>query len=137
LTYVIRTTGNPLGVLGYVRQTVRSLDPNLPIADVQTLEKVMANALAQARFTTTLLGLFAALALTLASIGIYGVISLLVSRRRQEIGIRIALGARPRSILGMVVRRGMLLAVTGVAVGLAGALALGSVLNSMLFGVTR
>jgi putative ABC transport system permease protein len=137
LTYVVRTTGNPLGVLGYVRQTVRSLDPNLPIADVQTLDTVMANSLAQARFTTTLLGLFAALALTLASIGIYGVIALLVSRRRQEIGIRIALGAKPRSILAMVVRRGMALAAAGVALGLAGALALGSVLNSMLFGVTR
>ena len=137
LTYVIRTTGDPLGVLGYVRQTVRSMDSNLPIADVQTLEQVMANSLSQARFTTTLLGLFAALALTLASIGIYGVIALLVSRRRQEIGIRMALGARPRSILAMVVRRGMLLAASGVAIGLAGALALGSVLNSMLFGVTR
>ncbi len=137
LTYVIRTTGNPLGVLGYVRQTVRSLDPNLPIADVQTLETVMANSLSQAKFTTSLLGLFAGLALTLASIGIYGVIALLVSRRRQEIGIRIALGARPRSILAMVVRRGMVLAGTGVAIGLAGALALGSVLNSMLFRVTR
>jgi putative ABC transport system permease protein len=137
LTYVIRTSGDPLGVLGYLRQTVRSLDPTLPIADVQTLEKVMANSLSQARFTTTLLGLFAALALTLASIGIYGVIALLVSRRRQEIGIRMALGARPRSILAMVVRRGMLLAATGVAIGLLGAVALGSVLNSMLFGVSR
>ena len=137
LTYVIRTSGDPLGVLGYVRQTVRSLDPDLPLADVQTLEKVMANSLAQPRFTTTLLGLFAALALTLASIGIYGVIALLVSRRRQEIGIRMALGAKPNSILGMVVRRGMSLAGVGVAIGLAGALALGSVLNSMLYGVTR
>jgi putative ABC transport system permease protein len=137
LTYVIRTSGDPLGVLGYVRQTVRSLDPDLPIADIQTLEKVMANSLSQARFTTTLLGLFAALALTLASIGIYGVIALLVSRRRQEIGVRIALGAKPTSILSMVVRRGMTLAAVGVAIGLAGAVALGSVLNSMLYGVTR
>lgn len=137
LTYVIRTTGDPLGVLGYVRQTVRSLDPNLPIADVQTLEKVMANSLSQARFTTILLGLFAALALTLASIGIYGVIALLVSRRRQEIGIRVALGAKPGSILGMVVRRGMVLAATGVVIGLIGAVAIGSVLNSMLYGVSR
>ena len=137
LTYVIRTTGDPLGVLGYVRQTVRALDPNLPIADIQTLERVMANSLSQARFTTALLGLFAALALVLASIGIYGVIALLVSRRRQEIGIRMALGAKPGSILAMVVRRGMVLAATGVAIGLLGALALGSVLNSMLYGVTR
>jgi predicted permease len=137
LTYVIRTSGDPIGVLGYVRQTVRSLDPNLPVADVQTLEKVMANSLSQARFTTTLLGLFAALALTLASIGIYGVIALLVSRRRQEIGIRMALGAKPASILAMVVRRGMILAAAGVAIGLGGAIALGSVLNSMLYGVTR
>jgi putative ABC transport system permease protein len=137
MTYVIRTSGAPLGVVGYVRQAVRSLDPNLPVADIQTLEQVMANSLAQARFTTTLLGLFAALALTLASIGIYGVLALLVSRRRQEIGIRVALGAKPGSILGMVVRRGMMLAATGVAIGLIGAVAIGSVLNSMLYGVSR
>ena len=137
MTFVLRTTGDPLAVLGYVRQTVRSMDPNLPLADVRTLARVADDSLSQARFTTMLLGLFAALALTLAAIGIYGVISLLVTRRRQEIGIRIALGARPGSILNMVVRRGMTLAGTGVLLGLGGALMLTRVLTSLLYGVTR
>jgi putative ABC transport system permease protein len=116
---------------------VRTLDPNLPLADVRTLERVTDDSLSQPRFTTLLLGLFAGLALTLATIGIYGVISLLVTRRRQEIGIRIALGARPRSIVGMVLKRGMVLAGIGVAAGLVGALLLTRVLSSLLYGVTR
>ena len=137
MTFVLRTAGDPLAVLGYVRQTVRLMDPNLPLADVQTLARVADNSLSQARFTTMLLGLFAALALALATIGIYGVISLLVTRRRQEIGIRIALGARPGSILSMVVRRGMTLAGVGVLLGLAGALMMTRALTSLLYGVTR
>src|SRR6185503_16061657 len=137
MTFVIRTSDDPLAVLGYVRQLVRGTDADLPIADVRTLERVASDSLSQARFTTMLLGLFAALALSLATIGIYGVISLLVTRRRQEIGIRIALGAKPASILRMVVKRGMALAGVGVIVGLAAALALTSVLTSLLYGVTR
>jgi putative ABC transport system permease protein len=137
MTFVIRTAGDPLAALNYTRRTIRALDPNLPIADVRTLANVTDDSLSQARFTTVLLGLFAALALTLATIGIYGVISLLVTRRRQEIGIRIALGARPGSILSMVMRRGMTLAAIGVVLGLAAALALTRVLTSLLYGVTR
>ena len=137
MTFVLRTSGDPLAVLGYVRRTVRSFDPNLPLADIQTLERVADDSLSQARFTTTLLALFAALALTLATIGIYGVISLLVTRRRQEIGIRIALGARPVSILTMVVRRGMTLVGVGVLLGLVGAVLLTRVLTSLLYGVSR
>ena len=137
MTFVIRTAGDPMAVLAYVRELVRSMDPNLPLADVRTLERVADDSLAQARFTTLLLALFAALALTLASIGIYGVISLLVTRRRQEIGIRMALGAKPASILGMMMRRGMVLAGIGVALGLAGAVLLTKVLTSLLYGITR
>jgi putative ABC transport system permease protein len=137
MTYVIRTTGDPRAVLGYVRQTVRSMNPDLPLADVRTLDNVADDAVAQARFTTTLLGMFAALALTLATIGIYGVISLLVTRRRQEIGIRIALGARPRSIVSMVIKRGMVLAAIGVTLGVVGAALLTRMLTSLLYGVTR
>jgi putative ABC transport system permease protein len=120
-----------------VREAVRSLDPSMPIAELRTLERVADNSVAQQRFTTLLLTLFALLALTLATIGIYGVISLLVTRRRQEIGIRLALGARPATILGMVIRRGMALAGLGVLAGILGAFALTSVLTSMLYGVTR
>jgi putative ABC transport system permease protein len=136
MTFVLRTAGDPLAALGYVKQAVRSLDPNVPVADVRTLEAVASASLAQARFTTTLLGLFAGLALTLATIGIYGVISLLVTRRRQEIGIRIALGARRTSIVGMVLQRGLALAGAGVVVGLGAALLLARVLQSLLYGVS-
>jgi len=98
---------------------------------------VTGDALSQARFTTLLLGLFAGLALTLATIGIYGVISLLVARRRREIGIRMALGARPASILGMVVGRGMTLTAFGVVTGMVAAVALTRVVANLLYGVTR
>ena len=137
MTFVLRSAGDPLALLGHVRQVVRSIDPNLPLSDVRTLENVADEALAQPRFTTQLLTLFAILALTLAAIGIYGVISLLVTRRRQEIGIRVALGARRGSIVGMVLRRGMALAVVGVVLGVAGAVMLTGVLSTMLYGVTR
>ncbi len=137
LTFVIRTAGDPLAVLGYARDALRSLDPNLPLADVRTLAGVANDSLSQPRFTTMLLTLFAALALALATIGIYGVVSLLVARRRQEIGIRMALGAKRIAILGMVVRRGMALAGVGVLIGLGGALVLTRLLTSMLYGVTR
>jgi putative ABC transport system permease protein len=137
MTFVLRTHGDPLAVLGHVREAVRSIDPNLPLAEVRTLEQVTGDALSQARFTTLLLGLFAGLALTLATIGIYGVISLLVARRRREIGIRIALGARPMWILGMVVGRGMTLTAFGVVAGLVAAVALTRVVANLLYGVTR
>ncbi|HYC50526.1 MAG TPA: ABC transporter permease [Gemmatimonadaceae bacterium] len=136
LTFVLRTNGDPLALLPHVRNAVRAFDPNLPLADVRTLESVADESVAQQRFTTLLLGLFAALALTLATIGIYGVISLLVSRRRQEIGIRIALGARRTVILGMVIRRGMALAGLGVMGGLAAAAVLSRVVANMLYGVS-
>jgi len=104
---------------------------------VRTLEQVTGDALSQARFTTLLLGQFAGLALTLATIGIYGLISLLVARRRREIGIRIALGARPAWILGMVVGRGMTLTAVGVVAGMVAAVALSRVVANLLHGVTR
>jgi putative ABC transport system permease protein len=143
MSFVVRTgsaggrASDPLALVRHLRRTVRALDPNIPVADVRTLKRVADDSLAEPRFTTTLLGLFAVLALTLATIGIYGVISLLVTRRRQEIGIRMALGARRGSILRMVVRRGMVLAAVGLAIGLTGALWLTSALTSLLYGVTR
>jgi predicted permease len=143
MSFVVRTTRNrgrahdPRALVGHVRRAVHALDPKLPISDVQTLEQVAGDSLARPRFTTTLLGVFAALALTLATIGIYGVVSLLVTRRRQEIGIRMALGARRGSILQMVLRRGMVLAAVGLVIGLTGALWLTGALTSLLYGVTR
>jgi putative ABC transport system permease protein len=137
MTFVLRTSGDPLALLPYVRETVRSMDPDLPLSDVRTLDAVAANALAEARFTTQLLTLFAVLALVLATIGIYGVMSLLVTRRGHELGIRMALGAQPGAMVKMVVRRGMLLAASGVGIGLVAAVAVSSVVASLLYGVTR
>jgi putative ABC transport system permease protein len=143
MTFVVRTrrtrdSGSDLRALvSHIRGTVRGLDPNLAVADVRTLERVADASLARPRFTTTLLGLFAALALTLATIGIYGVVSLLVARRRQEIGIRMALGAPRGSVLQMVLKRGMALAGIGLIIGLTGALWLTGALTSLLYGVTR
>ncbi|MDQ3995759.1 MAG: ABC transporter permease [Gemmatimonadota bacterium] len=143
MSFVVRTTrirgsaNDPRALVDHVRRAVHALDPTLPISDIQTLEQVAADSLARPRFTTTLLGVFAALALTLATIGIYGVVSLLVTRRRQEIGIRMALGARRGSILQMVLRRGMALAAVGLVIGLTGALWLTGALTSLLYGVTR
>lgn len=136
MTFVIRTTGDPIAVFPQVREAVRSIDPNLPLADVRTLYQVASAALSHARFTTLLLGVFAGLALTLATIGIYGVLSLLVTRRRREIGIRMALGARSASILGMVVLRGMKLVTAGTAIGLVVAVGLTRVMTSLLYAVT-
>ena len=136
MTFVIRTAGDPLAVFPHVREAARSLDPNLPLAEVRRLDQVTADALSQARFTTLLLGFFAGLALTLATIGLYGVISLLVARRRREIGIRIALGARSASILRMVVTRGAKLVMVGVGVGLVAAAGLTRVVASLLYAVT-
>jgi putative ABC transport system permease protein len=137
MTFVVRTARDPRALVGHVRRTVRALDPSLPVADVRTLKRVADDSLARPRFTTTLLGVFAALALTLATIGIYGVVSLLVTRRRQEIGIRMALGARRGTILQMVLRRGMGLAAVGLVIGLTGSLWLTGALTSLLYGVTR
>jgi predicted permease len=136
MTFVIRTAEDPLSVLPLVRDAVRSVDPSLPLSEVRTLDRIAADALSQARFTTWLLGLFAGLALTLAAIGIYGLVSLLISRRRREIGIRMALGARSIEILAMVVRRGMTLAAVGVAIGLLAAAGVTRVIASLLYGVT-
>jgi putative ABC transport system permease protein len=137
MTFILRTAGDPMAEVSQVRAVVKALDPNLPVANIQTIQRIADDALARPRFITTLLTLFAALALALATIGIYGVISLLVSRRKHEIGIRIALGAQRATILQMVIGRGVALAGLGVAFGLAGAIALTSAVSGMLYGVSR
>ena len=135
LAIVIRTGASPLSVAGSLREAVRSMDPNLPLAEIQTMEQITATALAAPRFAAWLLGLFAILALTLAAIGTYATISLLVTERAHEIGIRIALGAERRTILGWILGEGLALAGAGIAVGVAGALALSRVLETLLYGV--
>jgi ABC-type antimicrobial peptide transport system permease subunit len=115
---------------------VLSLDRDLPVYDAFTLESMVDRALGQPKFYVLLLSIFAALALVLAVVGIYGVIAYAVQQRSREIGIRIALGASTERVVGMVVRRGLTLAVIGVALGTAGAYAVTRVLQSLLFGVS-
>jgi putative ABC transport system permease protein len=126
---------NPLALAGQVRDVIHSIDRNLPISDIRTMEDVTAAALSQPRFVTFLLALFAGTALTLAAIGIYGTISLLVAERTQEMGIRLALGADRPAILKLVLGQGMLLTAIGLAIGLAGAVLLTRTLSGLIYGV--
>jgi putative ABC transport system permease protein len=136
LHLVIRTAGNPMALAAAVRNVVHRLDPNLPVASVRTMEAVVANATARPRMSSYLLAAFAALALFLAAIGLYGILSYVVVQRRGEIGVRVALGADRRAILRLFVGQGMRLTAAGVALGLVGALALTRLLRSLLYGVT-
>jgi putative ABC transport system permease protein len=116
-------------------RTVRSLDKDQLIFSVQTMDKVLSDSMESRRFSMTMLGLFAALAFVLSAVGVYGLISYSVSRRSQEIGIRMALGARRDQVIRLVVREGMAMAAIGVAVGLAIALVATRAMSSLLFGV--
>ncbi|HEX5411053.1 MAG TPA: ABC transporter permease [Terriglobia bacterium] len=132
---IVRTAGDPLAIVPAVRRVVGSLDKSADVIDVMTLDKALAETVWQTRFATFLLGLFACLALVLALVGIYGVIAYSVSQRTHEIGIRMALGAEKRDVLAMVLGQGFKLALIGVVVGIAGALALTRFLVSLLYGV--
>ncbi len=133
---VIRTHGDPLGLVPAVRKEVQAIDPDQPISAIRTMDEWVDSSTSTPRYRTTLLVLFAVLAMILAATGIYGVMSYSVARRTHEIGVRMALGARRRDVLAMVVRQGMLLVVVGLAIGLAGAFALTRVMSSLLFGVS-
>jgi putative ABC transport system permease protein len=132
----VRTNGDPARLTGVIRQQVRSIDRDQPISTVRTMEALVDDQIGQRRLTVTLLGAFAGVALLLALIGIYGVITYSVVQRTQEIGIRRALGAQHGNILGLVVGQGLGLTLAGVAVGVFGALGLTSVLTHLLFQVS-
>jgi putative ABC transport system permease protein len=132
----LRTSIDPLRFSPTLRQAVMELDRDQPVSRVASMEQNLAASVATKRFSTLLLGLFAALALVLAAIGIYGVVSFSVTRRRREMGIRMALGARRQDVLAMVVGQGTFLAISGVAIGLGAAFALTRVIRSLLYGVT-
>jgi predicted permease len=133
----VRTdAADPMSLLTAVRDEIKSLDPELPVSQVGTLESRFATAVAQPRFRTTLIACFAALALMLAVVGTYGVISYSVTQRTHEIGIRVALGASRKSVLKLVLGQGTTLAVAGVLVGLAGSFALTGLLRNLLFNVS-
>ena len=133
---VVRTDGDPLSLVGAIKSQIWSVDPAQPIASVETMETVLADSVAPRRFNMLLIGIFAALALALAAIGIYGVISYTASQRTHEIGIRMAMGARGSDVLKLVVGQGMTLALAGVVVGLAAAFGLTRLMSSLLFGVS-
>jgi putative ABC transport system permease protein len=135
LTIVIRTTGDPAALAPVIRGMVASADKNVLVSDVQTMDQVVADATAEPRFYALVIGVFAAVALLLAAVGIYGVMSYSVSRRTQEIGIRMALGAKPDDVIKSVVKQGALLAAAGVGTGLIGALALTRLMARLLYGV--
>lgn len=136
MALVLKTERDPLALAGALRDTMRAVDPNIPLADVRTMAQVTATALAAPWFATFLLGVFAALALTLAAVGTYATISLLVAERSNEIGIRMALGAERSMILASVLREGLVFAAGGIAIGLGGAALLSRVVATLLYGVT-
>jgi ABC-type antimicrobial peptide transport system permease subunit len=118
-----------------LRRIIQAIDPQLPITSIRSMSEVASTAIAQQRFNMMLIGIFAAVALTLTMVGLYGLLSYQVAQRTREIGVRMALGARGADVLCTVVVRGLILTAAGMAVGIAGSLGLARFLNTLLFGV--
>jgi ABC-type antimicrobial peptide transport system permease subunit len=133
---LVRTSGDPSALAASLRAVVRERDPSLAVFGVEPLEATVSRSVSQRRFAMLLLGLFAGTALLLGAVGIHGVLSYDVARRRREIGIRMALGAQPTGILRLVVGQSAILTVVALAVGAAGAFALTRFLSALLFGVS-
>jgi predicted permease len=136
LSFVVRSAGDPASVAPAARGAIRALDPDLPIRNARTIDAVLAESVAPARWSMTLLGVFAGVALLMATLGVFGVLSFLVTQRTRELGIRIALGAAPATVRRMVVGQGLGLIGVGIALGLAGSVALTRLMASLLYGVT-
>jgi putative ABC transport system permease protein len=135
MTVIIKGTSDPNQLLGSIRQAVRQIDPDQPIYNPRTMGEIRAESVAPERLNLTLLAIFAGIALVLAIVGIYGVMSYSVTQRTHEIGIRMAIGAQPRDVFTMILGQGMKLALIGIGLGLVGAFALTRLMASMLFGV--
>ena len=136
LAYVVKASGESAALLPAIRQTLWEQDPNLPIADIMTMDSVVRDSMARTSFSMVLLGIAALVALFLGTVGIYGVISYVVTQRTREMGIRLALGAEEGVVAGMVLRQGAVLAGIGIAIGLLGAFGLTRLMAAMLFGVS-
>ena len=136
MALLLRTHGDPINLLAAMRSEIAALDKDLPLSDVKSLEQIASSAVARTRFTMLLLSVFAGVALLLAEVGIYGVMSYSVTQRTHELGIRVALGAQQRDAIGLIARQGMMLALAGLGGGLLAALALTRLMSSLLFGVS-
>jgi putative ABC transport system permease protein len=136
LAYTARVAGNPLSVVPDIRHIVSAVDPAAAIDGVMPLEQVIAGTVAEPRFYAVLVGVFGALAAVVAVVGVYGVLAYVVSQRSREFGIRMALGAERRDVLGLVVWRGAVMILIGIPAGIAGAAALTRSLESLLYGLT-
>jgi putative ABC transport system permease protein len=136
MSVVVRTAGSPLQAVEPIRAIIREIDPRQPIGNIRTMRQVLDDSVARQRFTTTLLGIFSFTALLLSVIGLYGLLAYTVAQRTREIGVRVALGADRMHILRTVMGQGMIYVLGGVVVGLLGAVALGRVMSSLLFGVS-
>jgi putative ABC transport system permease protein len=136
MVVVVQTKTKPENAIAVVRNEVQSLDPNLPVSDVQTMDQIVGDSMTQRKFTMLLLTAFAMVGLFLAALGTYGVLAFQVVQRRQEIGIRMALGAAKKDVLKMVLREGLTLAVVGTLIGFAGVLGTSKFLQSLLYGVS-
>jgi ABC-type antimicrobial peptide transport system permease subunit len=132
---LVRTVGSPAAYPAVIARTMRQVDPGVPVGQVRTMADVLASSLALRRFEMFLLVLFAGLAAALAAVGVYGLMSYLVTQRVREFGIRMALGARRRDVFGIVMRRGVILAAAGVVLGILGAAAVTRLLANQLYGV--
>jgi predicted permease len=136
MNVVLRTSAAPASLTAAARRTVWAIDSALPLASVQTMETAIYGSMARPRFLTVLLGVFGAIALSLAAVGTYGVMSYFVAERRREMGIRMALGAEAGSVMSLVLRQGLGVALIGLALGTLGALGLNRFMESLLFGVS-
>lgn len=133
---IVRTNAGTDAMVPSLRAAVLALDKDMAIFNIKTLEKLVSDSIAQPRFNMVLLAIFAGLALILASVGIYGVMSYSVMQRTQELGVRMALGAQRRDIFSLVLKQGIILALIGVGIGLVGAIGLSKALSSVLYGIS-
>jgi putative ABC transport system permease protein len=134
-TLIVRTAGAPEAITSALRKTLTDMDPEAPLYEPRTLEELLALDIGRARFQAILLAIFAAVALLLTAVGLYGVMAYTVAQRTHEIGVRMALGASRNDVLAMMLRRGVVLTVAGIAAGIAGALALAKVIESLLYQI--